>query len=195
MTLVKVKEYTDVSAMLADYAARRARFNRAGPDPVSVTPSPPEVKPTVVDAPRVGPLTISDVIERYRRAHPGCALFALRDPTKIDAPSPAAPPEEATLIAPVPSVMEIVRRTAFEFGVSVTDILGTGRTGDIVPARHRVMWLAARDTYNSLAGIGRILGRDHTTVIHGIRAENERTGTNVRGLGGVYNRKVGRRSE
>lgn len=68
--------------------------------------------------------------------------------------------------------------------VPIDAIFGESRSKFAILARQQAMWLAAKETGLSLAELGRIFGRDHTTVIHGIRRENDRTGENVRGLGG-----------
>jgi hypothetical protein len=80
-------------------------------------------------------------------------------------------------------VRAIIDLVAHEHGIAAEDILGEGRTLTIVRARQNAMWLAARDTPHSLAHIGRIFNRDHTTVIFAVRRENERCKANVRGLG------------
>ena len=48
-------------------------------------------------------------------------------------------------------------------------IIGPGRLPSMVKERHAIMWVARRFTRKSLPEIGRWLGRDHSTVHHGIR--------------------------
>lgn len=78
----------------------------------------------------------------------------------------------------------IIQICADRHGVNADGILADGRDAMTIIARHQAMWLAAKETSLSLAEIGRQFKRDHTTVIHSIRCENDRTGENVRGLGG-----------
>lgn len=64
---------------------------------------------------------------------------------------------------------DIVRAVARAAGVSASDIRGQRRTRDLVRLRWAVAWLA-RARGVSYPQIGRALGgRDHTTIIHGIR--------------------------
>jgi len=63
----------------------------------------------------------------------------------------------------------IVRAVARASGVSSSDIRGQRRTRDLVRLRWAAAWLA-RANGASYPQIGRALGgRDHTTIIHGVR--------------------------
>jgi chromosomal replication initiation ATPase DnaA len=62
---------------------------------------------------------------------------------------------------------------AAEAGVSAAAILGPRRDKHIAQARQAVMYLARLEGH-SLSDIGRAMGRDHTTVLHGIKAHEER---------------------
>jgi chromosomal replication initiator protein len=69
----------------------------------------------------------------------------------------------------------IVALVSREMSVPELDILSERRNAPAVLARHTVMWLARHATTLSLPGIGRALGRDHTTVLHGVwRIERDR---------------------
>lgn len=67
-----------------------------------------------------------------------------------------------------------IRRAALEVcrvaEVSLDDLRGAGRTRRLAHARQAAMWLARQTTDASLPEIGRFFHRDHTTVIHAIRA-------------------------
>ena len=68
------------------------------------------------------------------------------------------------------TVQKIAAAVAKARKVEITHILSHRRHTDFVRARHEIMWLAARHTKMSLPQIGRALdGRDHTTVLHGVR--------------------------
>lgn len=72
------------------------------------------------------------------------------------------------------SVMaEIVGEVSKTTGVSIIDIIGNRRIRHMVRARQMVMFIARREGM-TLTEIGSYLRRDHTTVIHGIKAEYDR---------------------
>ena len=54
-------------------------------------------------------------------------------------------------------------------GVSMLELLGERRARAIARPRQVAMWLASKTTMASLPKIGRIMRRDHTTILHGIR--------------------------
>ena len=54
------------------------------------------------------------------------------------------------------------------YNVLEKDLKGKGRTKDIVIPRQVAMYIMREETERSLVEIGQILGRDHTTVMHGI---------------------------
>jgi len=65
---------------------------------------------------------------------------------------------------------EVVAAVARHYGVSLRDIRGHSRTKEIVRPRQVAMYLLREETEASLVEIGQELGgRDHTTVMHGIR--------------------------
>lgn len=67
----------------------------------------------------------------------------------------------------------IINVVAEHFGVKPEDITSKRRNSEFVQPRQVVMYLCSKYTDNSLANIGKILGKkDHTTVIHGIKKVN-----------------------
>lgn len=65
----------------------------------------------------------------------------------------------------------IARSVAKKHHISFTDLISARRSVHLVRARQEAMWLMRKYTVLSLPHIGKILGnRDHTTVLHGIRA-------------------------
>ena len=68
----------------------------------------------------------------------------------------------------------IVDRISMESGISVSDILSTKRARPIAHARQDAMLSIREELDWSLPRIGRVFGRDHTTVKHGIKAAGER---------------------
>lgn len=92
-------------------------------------------------------------------------------------PEPPMPTREEVWFSPGRSVRNIIADVAFEHGLTVRDILGSGRQRKLVVARHAAMYRAACETLCSLPQLGRFFGdRDHTTVLHGIQAHCRRTG-------------------
>ncbi|HYO29459.1 MAG TPA: chromosomal replication initiator protein DnaA [Thermomicrobiales bacterium] len=68
------------------------------------------------------------------------------------------------------SASGVVSAVGRHFGVEVDAIAGRGRSKEIVLPRQVAMFLLREETDASLLEIGRTLGgRDHTTVLHGIR--------------------------
>lgn len=65
---------------------------------------------------------------------------------------------------------EYVRAAAKRHQVAARDILSADRSHSTVVARNEVMRRLRADNW-TLKQIGRALGRHHSTVIHGLRAE------------------------
>ncbi|MBV8112079.1 MAG: hypothetical protein JO312_26205 [Hyphomicrobiales bacterium] len=64
----------------------------------------------------------------------------------------------------------ILGACAVFYGVPISSLFADRRTQEIVKARHIAMYLAKELTPRSLPDIGRrIGGKDHTTVLHGVR--------------------------
>ncbi|QLH13571.1 hypothetical protein HYQ43_04635 [Paracoccus pantotrophus] len=85
--------------------------------------------------------------------------------------------EEARAIAAQPgraAVMRAIRDVSAQSGVPVGAIMGHDRRPRIVAARHLAMRVA-HDAGVPLAEIGRVMGRDHTSVMHAVRKSPIRT--------------------
>ena len=61
-------------------------------------------------------------------------------------------------------------------GVTMDDMRGKSRQRPVVEARQALMWLLHHRAGLTYGAIGRLLSRDHTTVIHGVAAEDRRRG-------------------
>lgn len=59
-------------------------------------------------------------------------------------------------------------------GVSVDDLLGPSREAWLVEARQGLMWVLRHRLGLSYPEIGRAVRRDHTTAMHGVKAEERR---------------------
>lgn len=79
--------------------------------------------------------------------------------------------------APGPSMAELAASVSAEFGVTVDALKGEGRRRRETEPRQAFMHRAYRTGRWSLPQIGRFLGgRDHTTVLSGVRAHERRAG-------------------
>lgn len=83
----------------------------------------------------------------------------------------AAPPmPNAAVVGTIPSLVRVMRAAARHHDVPVDAILGPARRRTVAAARSLAMYLARRLTGHSLQAIGDACGgRDHTTVLHGVR--------------------------
>jgi chromosomal replication initiation ATPase DnaA len=76
---------------------------------------------------------------------------------------------------PGPSLRRVINATARHHGLTAADLIGPSRCRQVAWARGMAMYLARRLTSLSLLKIGAGFGgRDHTTVLHGIRVTEER---------------------
>ena len=74
-------------------------------------------------------------------------------------------------------LFNILQSVATEHGIPVTDFLGPKRNRAISWPRQEAMLAAWRESY-SYSEIGMMLGgRDHTTIIHGVKAARKREAT------------------
>jgi len=72
-------------------------------------------------------------------------------------------------------ILAIIDEVGAETGFSPAQIRGRGRQAALAEARQMVMYIAHNQGLSS-AEIGRAMRRDHTTVLHGIKAEKARRG-------------------
>jgi chromosomal replication initiation ATPase DnaA len=88
-----------------------------------------------------------------------------------------SPPSARVADAPRETMRGIITNIALEYGLTYEDLIGRSRFARIVRARHDAVhecWLRRRW---STPQIGKAFGdRDHTTVLHGVRAHRRRLG-------------------
>lgn len=77
------------------------------------------------------------------------------------------------------TIRAIAVMAASDFGVSMGAMRSSTRTKEIVFARQAVMYLAIEQLGKTLAETGHFFGRDHTTVLHGVRRAADRIGTDA----------------
>ena len=72
------------------------------------------------------------------------------------------------------TIEEIQRKVSEHFNIRLSDMIGPKRTRTIARPRQVAMYLAKQITTRSLPDIGRRFGgRDHTTIMHGVRVIEE----------------------
>lgn len=64
----------------------------------------------------------------------------------------------------------IIETVAIFYGCTTKELLSASRTKNLTQARQAAMWLCRQLTDLSLPAIGRAFDRDHTTVMHAVRA-------------------------
>jgi len=71
--------------------------------------------------------------------------------------------------------MEIIDQICAKHGLTKGELLSARRSRDLVVARHEAFYRMSKETAMSLPAIGRRMGgKDHTTVLWGIRRHKER---------------------
>jgi chromosomal replication initiator protein len=76
-----------------------------------------------------------------------------------------------TLPAPPPptAVQRVLQLVADHYGLTVTDLVGPSRQRQVMRPRHVAMYLLHEHLGLSYVSIGKLLRRDHSTVIFGVR--------------------------
>lgn len=105
--------------------------------------------------------------------------MTLLDPTSSGWP-PIVFPE-----GPKATAKRILRETCERHGVKVESVCGPRRYKPLVMCRREAAWLIAKETTLSYPQIAMLLNKDHTSILMAIRRQNEATGENVRGSGGI----------
>jgi chromosomal replication initiation ATPase DnaA len=73
-------------------------------------------------------------------------------------------------------VLSIADLVSEETGIRLAEIYGHSRVPKVVMARQLVMYICYERHGLSYPAIGHALNRDHSTVLHGVRAERIRRG-------------------
>ena len=87
---------------------------------------------------------------------------------------------------PAPEV--IIEETGKCYGIEVGDIMSSSRTKEVTLARQVAMYIVRQLTKLTLPEIGRVFGRDHSTVLHslekveGLIKEDRETAENIRDI-------------
>lgn len=79
------------------------------------------------------------------------------------------------LRTPAPRMADVLAEVAASHRISVRELLGRGRHKHVAWPRQEAMWRIRQTGRYSLPQIGAFLGgRDHTTILKGIRAHERR---------------------
>lgn len=73
---------------------------------------------------------------------------------------------------PKPTGRTLAKALAAEMGVAWDEMIGRKRHHEIVRLRQIAQWILIHETKLSLTQIGRLVARDHTTIIHVRREAN-----------------------
>lgn len=84
-------------------------------------------------------------------------------------PTSTVVPVQLTIPTGAPTWRRIVIETAIKHNIMPAEMLSSQRAYNLVAARHEVMYRLKTETTMSLPAIGKKLGKDHSTVLHGVR--------------------------
>lgn len=117
----------------------------------------------------------SALIKRREAAHAECWPEAVPEPAPEPEPTPEPEDPNIARLPPMPIWKVIIRQVCKKHGITVPEIIGPRRSRKLVEARHEAFWRLSKETMLSLPRIGyRMGGKDHTTVLHGIRQHERR---------------------
>ncbi|MDE2103458.1 MAG: hypothetical protein KGL39_39820 [Patescibacteria group bacterium] len=77
------------------------------------------------------------------------------------------------LAKPKVAIPDIVAAVAHKSGIATVQLLGERRQKHIAKQRFMLYWLCRELTGHSYPLLGRMLNRDHTTLLHGIKRFEE----------------------
>jgi len=106
------------------------------------------------------------------------AVLAMRGDLREPEPEPEPPRPRS----PMTRVMRIKQEVADKHGLAIREMIGPCRKRPLVYARFELMARLRQETRLSLHAIGRHCGgRDHSTVVHGIKRHLDRLEREARG--------------
>ena len=127
---------------------------------------------------------------RYAKAERGSrrlrnAIWKLQgiEPPKVNPRAPEPRPAQCSHclspLAPKRHLIADIQRTiAAYYGFPINQLISADRRRELTHARQVAMYLANELTEHSIAEIGRRFKRDHTTVLHALKAVPERAERN-----------------
>ena len=127
--------------------------------------APPPARPALVPAPPLAPCAEPVVLSAQARK-----IAALQQEiAELSARLTAMEREDQSPLVVPSRIRPVISAVAKYYGVPLGDLVSSRRTRDLIRPRHVAMYLAKQLTKHSLPTIGRVLERDHTTVLHGCR--------------------------
>lgn len=144
MGMIQVKELTTAEEVLAHARMIQAR-RRACLVPVK-PPEPKIAEVPIIEAPKPKPVPVVVIVPAPE-------------------PVPELPPEP-----PRKTAHEILHEVARKHDLSVLAVMSFGRQRALVKARQEYAYRALEETALPSTTIGRIINRDHTTVLHNANA-------------------------
>ncbi len=142
-----VRHYDDVRARLYNGTTPPERPRRF----IAVRPQPhrPDIIPP---APRIPMVRIDEAVKQRVRD-----ILTIAQENRAEAFDPG-------------HWLEIIDQVCAKHGLTRGELLSSRRSKSLVAARHEAMYRMGKETSMSLPAIGRRMGgKDHTTVLHGIR--------------------------
>lgn len=90
--------------------------------------------------------------------------------------TPATRPDAIIAALSMRGLLELVDAVCGRRGVTRDELCGRCRTSAVIQARQELWWQLRQhpDHHYSLSEIGRLFGRDHSTVLYGIHAYRRR---------------------
>jgi hypothetical protein len=158
--------------------------------------APAPVQPAIVLAPSLVPQPQPEP-EPVASAAQARTIAALQqEVAQLSAQLKAMLREDETPLVVPRQIKPVIRSVAKYYGVSLTDLLSCrrSRSRSVARPRHVAMYLAKKLTRHSLPAIGRMLDRDHSTIMHGcrkiaaLRLEDAKLDAEIRELIGLLTR-------
>jgi chromosomal replication initiation ATPase DnaA len=131
--------------------------------------APASVQPAIVLAPSLVPQPKPEPEPLVSAAQARTITALQQKVAQLSAQLKALLREDATPLAVPRQIKPVIRTVAKYYGVSLTDLLSCRRSRSVARPRHVAMYLAKKLTRHSLPAIGRVLDRDHSTIMHGCR--------------------------
>lgn len=127
------------------------------------------VQPAIVLAPSLVPPTQPDPEPLVSAAQARTIEALQQEIAQLSAQLKSMIREDETPLVVPGRIKPVIRAVAKYYGVSLADLVSCRRNCGVARPRHVAMYLAKELTRHSLPAIGRMLDRDHSTILHGCR--------------------------
>jgi hypothetical protein len=124
-----------------------------------------------------GSRKLRNAILKLQGIAPPIELPAPSEREEIEVPQYCCPTCHSPLYRKRQLISEIQRSVADFYNITVPMLVSADCRREVAWPRQRAMYLAAELTAQSIAEIGRRFNRDHTTVLHAIKAVRKRCET------------------